>query len=201
VGGSLGGGIRSSRCGGDIWQVANRGFLPVSEQGHGTSTCDASSPSPTSTRLDRDTSRALDSSRGVDTYGAASAANVWANYEAYLRFYTRYPFLDTIAWPDGCNQIDLLHHPLWSNVPYIKGALFLRAVEQRVGRAAFDQAIAVFYLWHVGKAASMGDLVDTVEWLTHSQLDDLVDGYLKHLGGPTPTPAPQAENIDEANDT
>ena len=120
------------------------------------------------------------------TYGAASAANVWANYEAYLSFYVRYPFMDTIAWPDGCNQIDLLHHPLWSNVPYIKGALFLRAVEQRVGRAALDQAMAVFYLWHVGKAATMGDLVETVEWLTSTELDDLVDGWLKHLGAPLP---------------
>ena len=63
----------------------------------------------------------------------------------------------------------------------------LRAVEERVGRAAFDQALALFYMWHVGKAASMGELVDTVEWMTGKDLDDLVQVWLRGLGAPSAT--------------
>jgi aminopeptidase N len=62
-------------------------------------------------------------------------------------------------------------------------AVFLR---HRVGRAAFDQAMAVFYIWHVGKAAHMSDLIDTIEWLTRRDLDDLVQRWLKGVGPPTP---------------
>jgi len=116
--------------------------------------------------------------------GQSFADLVWSSYQRRLDVIVSTPGFDTIAWPDTCNQIDLLHHPLWSSVPYIKGAFFLRAVEQRVGRAAFDRALAVFYIWHVGKAASMGDLIHTMEWLTGAELDDLVQGWLKSLGAP-----------------
>ena len=125
--------------------------------------------------------RGMEAAAGVEV-----AARVWAFYQRQLDFIVSNPATDTIAWPDTCNQIDLLHHPLWSGVPYMKGAFFLRAVEERVGRAAFDQAMAVFYIWHVGKAAHMSDLIDTIEWLTRRDLDDLVQRWLKSVGPPTP---------------
>jgi len=123
--------------------------------------------------------RAIEAASGV-----AAGDAVWAGYQRSLERIVANPARDTVALPDTCNTIDLLHHPLWSLVPYIKGAFFLRAVEKRVGRARFDQALAQFYMWHVGKAARMTDFVDFLERHTRTELDDLVQGWLRSLGAP-----------------
>ncbi len=121
------------------------------------------------------------------TYGTAGGKLVWDYYRRVLDSVMAAGG-DTIAWPSGCNAIDILHDPLWSSIPYKKGAFFLRAVEERVGRDAFDRAVSLFYMWHVGKAASMQDLVDTIEWMTGTQVDDLVQVWLRQLGAPAAAP-------------
>ncbi len=62
-----------------------------------------------------------------------------------------------VAWPQSCNAIDVL--TIFSRVPYVKGALWLRAVERKITRPVFDQAMRAFYAAHGGKAASITDLV------------------------------------------
>jgi hypothetical protein len=85
------------------------------------------------------------------TAGAGAGAAVWERYRLTLeRAVER---RDTVAWPSStCNQIDILDHPLKSFVPYMKGAFFLRAVEDEVGRAAIDAALRRFYQAHRGRA-------------------------------------------------
>jgi hypothetical protein len=123
--------------------------------------------------------------RGLEAAGGAYWRDwAWSFYRSNLRILREYPHQNTIVWPDGCNQIELLAHPIWSDATYTKGAFFLRAVEERVGRAAFDRALATFYQRFVGKAAGMADLVATLEELTGAELDDLVQAWLKQLEVP-----------------
>mgnify|MGYP002146944825 CR=1 FL=1 len=67
-----------------------------------------------------------------------------------------------------------MHHPLrppdpevdvltiFTRVPYVKGALFLRAVERKIGRPMFDATMRQFYDAHDGEAAGVADLVDAI---------------------------------------
>ena len=64
-----------------------------------------------------------------------------------------------VAWPQSCGEVDVLADGLFSEVPYVKGAAFLRAVEQKIGRATFDEAMQTFYGRWKAKAAGMADLL------------------------------------------
>ena len=70
---------------------------------------------------------------------------------------------NTIALPPSCDPIDLLKDPLWSDVPYMKGAFFYRAVAAVIGAEKLDAALAAFYQSHVGKAARMRELIASIE--------------------------------------
>ncbi len=93
-------------------------------------------------------------------------------------------FADTVALPDGCNEVDLTRDPLRGDIPETKGAFFLRAVESRVGRPAMDAALRSFYSQWQGRAARMMDLVAHIERNTNSDLSDLVQSWLRGLGIP-----------------
>ncbi len=71
-----------------------------------------------------------------------------------------------VAWPQSCGQVDILDDGLFSRVPYVKGAFFYRAVEQRVGRPMLDAALRTFYSRHAGQAAGMSDMLDVIEEVT-----------------------------------
>jgi len=94
---------------------------------------------------------------------------------------------NTPAWPEGCNGIDILRHPLWSDIPYMKGAFFLRAVEQQVGRPALDRALSTFYLVGRGSALGVQDLLDTIQAETGFDPNALADAWLRRAEVP-PTP-------------
>lgn len=134
-------------------------------------------------------------SEGVATYLAARALEatagpavgeaVWAEYSNDLRESMRQG--DTAAWPDGCGEIDILHHPLWSPIPYLKGAYFFRSVEAQVGRDALDAVFAAFYAERVGTAAGMQDLIDAIAAQTPIDadlLDAMVASWLRTDGVP-----------------
>jgi aminopeptidase N len=127
-------------------------------------------------------------SEGTASYLAARAmaavdgVDVWPSYQADLD--AAIAAGDTVALPSTCNAIDLLHDPLWSDIPYMKGAFFLRAVEQQVGQAAFDAALKKFYQQHVGQAATMQQLLDTLHTETGFDPTALADGWLRSLGHP-----------------
>lgn len=117
------------------------------------------------------------------TAGAGAGAAVWERYRLTLE--REVERRDTVAWPSStCNQIDLLDHPLNSFVPYMKGAFFLRAVEDEVGRAAIDAALRRFYQAHRGRAAGMQDLLDLLAAETGFDPGPLAEAWLRQLGVP-----------------
>lgn len=114
--------------------------------------------------------------------GAAEGQAVWDAYKADLD--DAVANADTIAWPSTCNVIDLINDPLWSTVPYMKGAFFYKDVEAQVGAAALDAAIAKFYATYGGKAAGMQDMLDTIKAETGFDPGPLAQGWLKSLKTP-----------------
>ncbi len=100
-----------------------------------------------------------------ETGAAAAAARSWAGIDAQLAAW-RTGDGGGVAWPQSCGVVDVLDDGLFSEVPYVKGAAFLRALEQKVGRTMFDLAIRTFYQRHGGKAAGMADLLAVVREVT-----------------------------------
>ena len=122
------------------------------------------------------TARAIEAVEGADA-GAA----VWADYE--WRLDQVIASEDRVAWPEGCGGIDVLTD-LWNEVPYMKGAFFYRAVEDKVGREALDRALARFYRDHVGQAASFPDMLVVIEQETGYDPSAEAEGWLRSLGRP-----------------
>lgn len=114
--------------------------------------------------------------------GAAAGQAVWDGYQKDLEWAVANE--DTIAWPQTCGAIDIINDPLWSTIPYMKGAFFYRAVEMQVGAAAIDKAIAAFYTKYTGQAAGMQDMLDTIKAETGFDPAPLAQGWLKSLGTP-----------------
>lgn len=79
------------------------------------------------------------------------------------------------AWPSGCTRAE----PVLSSVVYVEGALFMRAVEEKIGRARLDAALADFYQRRVGTAASMQELIEAIEQHGREDLDPLVGAWLR----------------------
>lgn len=101
--------------------------------------------------------------RGIgEILGTTDASNVWANYQNRLNS-AMGSALPKIAWPDSCGVVDILEDQLFSTIPYMKGAFFFRALEQRIGVATLDAALATFFGDWVGQAAGMQDLLDEIQ--------------------------------------
>ena len=97
--------------------------------------------------------------------GTAVSDPIWARYTAALDA-MRAGTGNGVAWPQSCGQVDILADGLFSQVPYIKGAFFYRAVADKVGRDPLDQALRTFYQRWGGKAAGMQDMLDVIEEVT-----------------------------------
>lgn len=117
--------------------------------------------------------------------GQAAGDAVWASYASRLSSVVASE--DRKAWPDGCNQIDVLHD-LWNDVPYVKGAFFLRAYEAEVGRAAIDRALSRFYRDRRNTAASVADLLDALHDDAGVDPRPLAKAWLQSLGAPPIAP-------------
>jgi len=92
--------------------------------------------------------------------GQPAGDQVWARYANALQA-AQQSAPHKIAWPTGCGTIDILEY--FSNIPYMKGAHFLRAVERRIGRASLDMAITRVFERFVGDVASMQDMLDVIQ--------------------------------------
>ena len=133
-------------------------------------------------------------SEGTVSYMAAYAlekvqVDIWADYECELKYVCDPAHgANTIALPTTCNVIDLFNDPLWSSVPYMKGAYFFREVGKVVGVAVLDAALAEFYKANVGKAAKMQALIDLIKTKTDvagkKAIDDLETAWLKTVDCP-----------------
>lgn len=112
-------------------------------------------------------------SEGTVSYMSAHALekvggpNVWPEFVQVLDAICANPSANTIALPvspgSTCNGIDILTDPLWSSVPYKKGACFFEDVADLLGDDVVDQALAEFYAAHRGKTGTMFDLIATIE--------------------------------------
>lgn len=126
-------------------------------------------------------------SEGTVSYMAARAlaqqgVDLWPAYECRLQRLCRDEQRNTIALPEGCNAISLRAHPLWSQVPYMKGAHFLREVASRVGAEAMDRVLADFYQDNVGSAARMDGLIEALQTSFPSEafaIGTLADDWLR----------------------
>lgn len=74
-----------------------------------------------------------------------------------------------IAWPNSCNQVDIIDDGLFGSAPYMKGAFFLRDVESVIGKEMLDQALRDFYVTNKGGYAGMQDLLDEI--MAHTGYD------------------------------
>lgn len=74
-----------------------------------------------------------------------------------------------IAWPRGCNELDILDDGLFGPAPYVKGAMFYRAVADQIGAEELDAVLHDFYLAHRGRAARFDDVLAAIR--TASGLD------------------------------
>ncbi len=92
--------------------------------------------------------------------GAAAEKQIWNRFRARLQ--SAVASTDVVAWPDSCGKLDILKDNIYTSIPYMKGAFFLRAVELAIGRTAIDRALSRFYIANAGKAAGMADLIATL---------------------------------------
>ncbi|WP_187346012.1 M1 family metallopeptidase [Sorangium cellulosum] len=133
-------------------------------------------------------------SEGTASYLAARAleelgVEVWPSYACDLKgVCDPADNKNTIALPDTCNEIDIMTDPLWSTVPYMKGAFFFREVADAIGVGALDQALGDFYRANVGTAARTQDLIDVIKAATDgagaAAVDALAAAWLRTLECP-----------------
>ena len=93
---------------------------------------------------------------------------------------------DGVAWINNtCDPtVQFDESPLWSPLPYDKGALFLRAAAERTSYEAVDSALASFYAANKETAQGMQDLIDHLQSELAIDLDAEVQGWLLTPGRP-----------------
>ncbi|HVV85957.1 MAG TPA: M1 family aminopeptidase [Kofleriaceae bacterium] len=101
--------------------------------------------------------------RLLEETGATEASQAaWASVDHELALW-RSGSGGGVAWPQSCGQVDIIRDHLFSDVPYTKGAAFLRALEQKLGRPMFDATLHAFYMRYAGKAAGEADFLAVVK--------------------------------------
>jgi hypothetical protein len=93
--------------------------------------------------------------------GAAKEASVWAEYQQELD--AAIAEGGAPAWPQGCNQIDILRDKLFTNLPYMQGAFFYKDVAAQIGADKLDKIIGDFYKANRNKAAGMQQMIDAIK--------------------------------------
>lgn len=116
--------------------------------------------------------------------GKAAGDAVWADYKVQLAKAVTNG--DTAAYPSGCNAFDILQSPLWSNIPYMKGAFFYKAITDAITPAKLDGILAKFYAANVGKAVTMNDMIAFLRTSSGFDPSSLVATWLTGTGNPNP---------------
>ena len=109
--------------------------------------------------------------------GAAKEAQIWADYQDELD--AAIAEGGAPAWPQGCNQIDIIADRLFTNLPYMQGAFFYKDVADAVGADVLDGVIARFYQRYKNKPAGMQDMVDAIKAETGFDPKPIVDARLR----------------------
>ena len=108
--------------------------------------------------------------------GSAKEHQIWASYQERL---DALPRNSKAAWPTGCGKVDILRDGLFSEVPYMRGAFFYKAVAEAIGVVELDGVLARFYLEHQGRAAGMQDMLDAIQHDTGFDPRALVEKWLR----------------------
>ena len=87
-------------------------------------------------------------------------------------------------------MIDVIEDNLFSRAPYMRGAFFYRGLADKVGADKVDQVLATFYAANAGKAATMQDMLATIQTVTGYDATACADLWLKGTTRPTPAPCP-----------
>lgn len=111
-------------------------------------------------------------SEGLASYLAARALEevagedigdqVWNSYRNQLAS-LQSSSENKIAWPPGCNGIDILEDGLFGTAPYMKGAFFFKHLESVLGSNRFDSLLRDFYRANRGEAVTMQLLLTLIE--------------------------------------
>jgi len=83
------------------------------------------------------------------------------------------------VWPEGCGEIDVIEDRLLARPPYIRGAMFYRAVALKVGATMLDAALGKFYMDYQTKAARMTDMLATIKDVTGFDPTACAQSYLR----------------------
>jgi aminopeptidase N len=110
--------------------------------------------------------------------GEAAGDQVWLSYEEKLSRLQQ-SNENKIAWPSGCNQIDILKDELFGTAPYMKGAFFFQHLECTLGVEQLDQILSDFYKTKVGQAASLDELLQMVEQTSGYDPGDCTMAWLR----------------------
>ncbi len=116
-------------------------------------------------------------------HGAEAGEAIFASYGTTLESLVA-KGVDPIALPDGCGEKDISGDLLFTKIPYMKGALFLRAVAKQTGAKTLDAALGSFYVAHAGKATRMWALVEHIKAKTGFDAAPLATQWLLEKGIP-----------------
>lgn len=108
--------------------------------------------------------------------GPAAEAALWDSYWDLMLW--AQVTEDMLAWPEGCNQIDMLDD-LFGFTPYMKGAFFFKDLEAEIGRSTLDACLADFYQDRVGTAARFQELLDYIYLVTGYDPTPLAVSWLR----------------------
>ncbi len=113
--------------------------------------------------------------RALDAVAPEAGAAAWQHLAGELATLSG----DELVWPAGCGAIDILADHLLGPAPYVRGAMFYRAVAEVVGAAKLDAALAAFYRAHAGRAARMSDMLATIASVTGFDPTACADAWLR----------------------
>jgi aminopeptidase N len=95
------------------------------------------------------------------------------------------------VWPQSCGVVDVLKDNLFTRAPYDRGEFFYKGIADKVGAGLLDQALATFFAAHKGGAATMGDMLTTIQQVTGYDPTACAQIWLLNTASTTPpTPAP-----------
>ncbi len=124
--------------------------------------------------------------RALEVVAPTVGAAVWDGYAAELAGISA----TAKVWPRSCGAIDVLEDNLFTNAPYIRGAFFYRALAGKLGADKVDEVLRTFYAAYGGKAATMDQMLETIETVTGYDPTACAATWLTATTKPTPGPCP-----------
>ena len=126
------------------------------------------------------------SARALDVIAPTVGQQLWTSFESELADIPG----TALVWPQGCNEIDILGDDLFTRAPYVRGALFYRALALKVTPEKVDETLRTFYAAHAGKAARMSDMLATIQTVTGYDPTTCADMWLRSTTKPAPGACP-----------